>query len=133
MSKLTDEQKASPLIQILAYCKPEGEDSSDFDLTFASDLAAMIDPNAAAASSSPAAVKLSIEAATGTMTALIQYERRARLRAKRAQRRRRKSAPLRAKRAQRRRRKSARLRAKWAPNKARTQARSLRSRAQRGC
>ena len=55
-----------PLMQILAYCKSSDDSSGDddeasFDLKFAADLAAMINPNATATSSSPAAVKDSIK------------------------------------------------------------------------
>jgi hypothetical protein len=75
MAALTPEEREMPLVQILAYCKPPDEesDSSGFDLSFATDLAAMIDPNAAASAATPAAVKLSIETATNTMDATLKY------------------------------------------------------------
>jgi hypothetical protein len=76
MSQLTDKEKEMPLIQIMAYCKPqeEGDESSGFDLTFAADLANMISGSESSeASTTPAAVKLSIEAATQTMTGLMTY------------------------------------------------------------
>ena len=67
-----------PLMQILAYCKSSDEDSGDdssnsFDLKFAADLAAMINPNATATSSSPAAVKDSIKLASATIFGLQTY------------------------------------------------------------
>ena len=76
MSELTEEEKEMPLIQVLAYCKPaeEGDDSSGFDLSFAADLADMISGQESGGSgTTPEAVRLSIEAATQTMSGLMLY------------------------------------------------------------
>jgi hypothetical protein len=75
MSSLTPEEQDMPLVQILAYCKPADEDdgSSGIDLTFASDLANAISGSEEETATTPAAVKLSIEAATQTMDGLLVY------------------------------------------------------------
>mmetsp|Transcript_24018 Transcript_24018/g.50076 ORF Transcript_24018/g.50076 Transcript_24018/m.50076 type:complete len:1092 (-) Transcript_24018:48-3323(-) len=78
LSSVSADNADMPLIQLLAYCKSSDEDSLDessnsFDLKFASDLAAIINPNATATSTSPAAVKDSIKLASATIVGLQTY------------------------------------------------------------